>query len=86
MDPFAFVRLVVYGLHCVYLGVRRRHASVSPPTVDLRRKRRRLCETDSRQPEQPGPEKTLGVLLEEYCLALNRASTKSTFQTKTVFS
>ena len=66
MDLFSFVRLVVYGLHCIYLGVRRRHASVSPPTVDLRRKRRRLCESDSRQPGQPVPEKTLGALLEDH--------------------
>ncbi len=66
MDLFSFVRLVVYGIRCVYLGVRRRHASVFPPTVDLRRKRRRLCENDSRQQEQPGREKTLGILLEEH--------------------
>ncbi len=66
MDPFAFVRFVFTSLRRVFLGVRRRHSSVFPPTVDLRRKRIRLCASDSSQPDQPGPEKTLGVLLDEY--------------------
>ncbi len=66
MDPFSFVRLVFCSLRRVFLGVRRRHSSVFPPTVDLRRKRIRLCTGDSRQPEQLGQEKTLGDLLEDY--------------------
>ena len=59
MDPFGFVRRFCFG-------VRRKRDSLFPTTVVLHRRKVRRVEAKNRQPEQSGPEKTLGVLLEDH--------------------
>ena len=59
MDLFGFVRRFCFG-------VRRKRDSLFPTTVGLHRRKVRRVEANSRQPEQSGPEKTIGILLEDH--------------------